>query len=319
MSERMPRCLYLEITDKCNMACPMCVTRNYREQSDGSLLTRDEIRDRLLQPLRALGGQHFVVSGGEPMLSPILLEVLSDAVTLGYNVTFASNVLSESLHRFHDIFMLLNDARHGFQFSFDSIREEEMNTIRGGDVYRRVIDNVRKITALRKRHNYKTRLFAQTVLQEKNAASVFETIEFLVNDVGVDGCEIQPELTYSDVTIDNYRTQKHICRDEDLRAQFLAVARKLFAMASSDSRLLVQGDSYANWERFYSNPARIPGPCNSRNMVMVGAYGDFRGCLFSPTVGNIREINLGDYLKSEPYQKFLQLAGVCRICINGCS
>lgn len=316
---RMPTCLYLEITDKCNMACPMCVTRKYRDKSNGSLLSREEIRDRLLRPLEALGGQHFVVSGGEPMLSPILLEVLSDAVASGYVVTLASNILSESLHRFGDIFMLLNDAKHGFQFSFDSIAEGEMNAIRGKDVYGQVIENVARIATLRKRHNYKTRLFAQIVLQEHNVGSVFETIEFLMKEVGVDGCEIQPEVSYSDVTLTNYRTQKPAAYSEEIKTQLLSVARRLFAMASSDKRLRVQGQAYANWEKFYTSPAEIEGPCKSRNMLMVGAYGDFRGCLFSPITGNIREMSLTAYLESEPYKDFLKLARVCKICINGCA
>jgi MoaA/NifB/PqqE/SkfB family radical SAM enzyme len=319
MTKHVPTCLYLEITDMCNMSCPMCVTRKYRELRNGCPLTREEIRDRLLAPLKALGGKHFVVSGGEPMLSPVLKDVLSDAVSLDYDVTLASNILDESVHTFHDIFTILNDARHGFQFSFDSIRKEEMNVMRGGDVYERVVDNVRKISRLRKQHAYGTRLFAQAVLQERNVSSLLETIEFLLSDVGVDGCEIQPELGYSDVTIRNYRTQKPLCRDSELRSKFLTVAKQLFTMAASDNRLLVRGESYANWERFYRAPAEIPAPCHSRNMVMVGPYGDFRGCLFSPAAGNVRDTTLGEYLESRPREAALELAAVCRICINGCS
>jgi MoaA/NifB/PqqE/SkfB family radical SAM enzyme len=315
----LPRCLYLEITDKCNMNCPMCITRAYRGWSGEALLSYDEIVGGLLKPFRQLGGKHFVVSGGEPMLSPIVPEVLREADALGLNITFASNILSEGLHCFEDILMAIDDNRHGFQFSFDSIVREEMNRIRGRDVYDQVLDSIRKIVSLRKEHGYKARLFAQLVLQEDNLASVFDTVRFLLDDVGVDGCEIQPRVEYSNVTIENYRAQAFPSYSEEVRSRFLTAVRMLTAMASSDRRLLVEGRTYDNWERFLRNPLDLKGPCNSRNMILVGAYGHFRGCLFSPTTGNVRSMSIGEYLRGRPRMQFLKLAEVCKICINGCT
>jgi MoaA/NifB/PqqE/SkfB family radical SAM enzyme len=314
-----PTCLYLEITDRCNMNCPMCITRGYRAGDTARLLTRDEIWDKLLLPFQEMGARHFVISGGEPMLSPIMTEVLSDAAVLGYDITFASNILSEKLNSFNDILMILDEPRHGFQFSFDSIYEKEMNAIRGKDAYCMVLENLSKITSLKHRHGYKTRLFAQVVVQEQNLDSVLETVGFLIDDVGVDGCSVQPRVDYHNVTLKNLHLQTGPALDEDQRAQLLDVARILFDRAATDRRLIVEGRTYENWERFCTNPLEIEGPCNSRNMVMVGPYGDFRGCLFSPNSGNIREISLGEYLESDARRDFLALAKVCRICINGCS
>jgi molybdenum cofactor biosynthesis enzyme MoaA len=314
-----PRCLYLEITDQCNMNCPMCITRDYRGGRPENRLTRDEIWDHLLRPFRTLGGRHFVVSGGEPMLSPILTEVLSDAAALGYDVTFASNILSERLNSFDDILMILDDPRHGFQFSFDSVCEHDMNTIRGKNVYCQVLSNLSKISSLTHRHSYRTRLFAQVVLQEQNLDSVLETVSFLIDDVGVDGCSVQPRVDYSRVTLSNLHLQDFPILDDGRRHRFLEAIRHLFERASTDNRLIVEGRSYEDWERFYTNPLEIAGPCNSRNMLMVGPYGDFRGCLFSPNIANVRDLPLREYLESDPYQDFLTLTRVCRICINGCS
>jgi MoaA/NifB/PqqE/SkfB family radical SAM enzyme len=317
--QHIPRCLYLEITDKCNMNCPMCITHDYRKSANDPLLTSDDVSARLLRPFRQLGGKHFVVSGGEPMLSPILMEVLSEADGLGYNITFASNILSEALHSFKDILVVLDDARHGFQFSFDSVIAEEMNAVRGKDVYCKVLGNLSKITQLRHQHGYKARLFAQVVVQDQNLESVIETIDFLVEDVGVDGCSIQPEVNYQDVTLENLRSQVFPSTDGERRSRYLNVARQLFERAAYDKRVLIEGETYENWEKFFTNPLEIEGPCNSRNMVMVGAYGDLRGCLFSPTTDNILRTSLNEYLRSESYKRFLKLAEVCKICINGCA
>jgi MoaA/NifB/PqqE/SkfB family radical SAM enzyme len=315
----LPRCLYLEITDKCDMDCPMCITRAYRDHNPEPLLSRSEIRELLLDPVSAWGGQHFVVSGGEPLLSPILEDVLRDAVARDFSITFASNILDDSLHKFEDIFKIINDPRHGFQFSFDSVDQLEMNHIRGKDVFEQVVGNARRISRLRERHRYKARLFAQIVLQELNIGSIYKTLDFLLEEIGVDVCVIQPEVMYANVTLKTLRRQKPLEYSPEFRSRLLEAARRLFTLASSDSRIKVEGGSYADWEKFLTSPLEIAGPCNSRNMVMVGAYGDLRGCLFSPVLANVRHTGLMEYLKSKPYQEFLKLARVCRICINGCA
>ena len=317
--ELLPRCLYLEITDKCNMNCPMCITRAYREHRPEPILSRSEIRELLLDPVSAWGGEHLVVSGGEPMLSPIVVDVLRDAVSRNFNVTFATNILEEALHKFDDIFKVLDDPRHGFQFSFDSIEQLEMNHIRGKDVHTDVLRNAWKIAKLRDRRHYKTRVFAQIVLQELNIDSVFRTMDFLLEEIGVDVCIVQPEVKYTEVTRRTLRKQRPLEYSPDFRAKLLDTARRLFTLASTDRRIKVEGDTYTNWEKFLTNPREIKGPCNSRNMIMVGPYGDLRGCLFSPVLANVRNTGLMEYLHSRRYQEFLKLAKVCRICINGCA
>jgi MoaA/NifB/PqqE/SkfB family radical SAM enzyme len=317
--ESLPRCLYLEITDKCNMNCPMCITRAYRQPRTDPLLSRREIREMLLDPVSAWGGRHFVVSGGEPMLSPILEDVLHDAVGRDLDITFATNILDEPLHKFDDVLRVIDDPRHGFQFSFDSVDPLEMNHIRGKDVHASVVANARKIADLRDRYGYRARLFAQIVLQELNVGSVFKTIEFLLKEIGVDVCIVQPEVKYSDVTVETLKRQRPIEYSPESRSNLLDTVRRLFALASSDKRIRVEGGSSANWEKFLTAPLTIEGPCNSRNMVMVGPYGDLRGCLFSPIIGNIREAGLLDYLQSPEYRESLDLARVCKICINGCA
>jgi molybdenum cofactor biosynthesis enzyme MoaA len=316
-TQLLPRCIYLEITDKCNMDCPMCMSRAYREHRSEPLLSRSEIRELLLEPVRNWGGQEFVVSGGEPMLSPILEDVLRDAASRGFSITLSTNILDESLHKFDDILKSIDDSRHRFQFSFDSVDQLEMNHIRGRDVHACVETNARKIARLRDQHGYSTRLFAQIVLQELNIGSIFKTIDFLLEKIGVDACIIQPEVKYSGVTLKTLKKQRPLEYSPEFRSRLLDTARQLFTLASSDSRIRIEGGSYANWERFLTHPLKAEGPCNSRNMVMAGSYGDLRGCLFSPVLANLRETGLMEYLQSRRYKEFLSLARVCKICING--
>ena len=255
----------------------------------------------------------------EPLLSPIVEDVLRDATARDFDITFATNILDESLHKFRDILAILDDPRHGFQFSFDSVAQLEMNHIRGKEVYEQVVANARKIARLRGDHGYRARLFAQIVLQELNIDSLFSTIDFLIESIGVDVCIVQPEVKYADVTFRTLRNQRPLEYSPEFRAKLLETVRRLFTVASDDGRIKVEGGSYADWEKFMTKPQSIKGPCNSRNMIMAGPYGDLRGCLFSPVLGNIRRTGLLEYLQSRPYQEYLKLARVCKICINGCA
>ena len=76
--------------------------------------------------------------------------------------------------------------------SFDSIVREEMNTIRGGDVYDRVASNYRDVAALKSAQGSKMLLWAIIVFQKENLNSVFETIDYLLADMGVDRVLVQP-------------------------------------------------------------------------------------------------------------------------------
>lgn len=74
----------VEITTRCNLACPVCINASGGSESDGAVpwdLSVDEFRlilDKIIKSERQIDVLNL--SGGEPLLHPQLLEVIDEAV-----------------------------------------------------------------------------------------------------------------------------------------------------------------------------------------------------------------------------------------------
>ncbi len=311
--------LYLEITNQCNMACPMCMTRDHRKQPEKPILTRQQIVEKLLKPARKIGLDLLTISGGEPTLAEQLIAILSDSVQLGFNVFLASNLLSSNHKLYNDILSILNASSHTFMVSFDSAEPSEMNHARGREVYDDVLRNCRDFVRLRNEMRASTTLLAATVLQPVNAGSIMKTLKFILDDIGFDKVVVQPRSDYSNVCLSNYCQQpfpKYSTNTLDLLTK---AARQVFAMAAADNRIFPTGDSFENWQRYFTNPLLLKGPCRSSRLIYVDSYGNFRGCLHGTILTNIYEKDMESYLQSDVYKEFLKMTKTCKICIHGCS
>jgi radical SAM protein with 4Fe4S-binding SPASM domain len=70
----------LEVTRRCNLACPHCFTSSGGDQHPGP--TREALRD-IFQQLVGVGVRHLALSGGEPLLRTDLEEVMAEGRELG--------------------------------------------------------------------------------------------------------------------------------------------------------------------------------------------------------------------------------------------
>ncbi len=314
------RYLYLEITDICNLDCPMCGTRQHRDGKVALHLTREFIRDEILIAGNQLGFSGFVISGGEPTLVSHLLDTLKDAVILDYDIILATNLLQMKRSRFEEILKVLDDNRHLIQISFDSHIPSEMNAIRGKDVYEVVIANCRNIVDLRKEVNTATQLGAVTVIQQENVDSIIDTVRFILDQLCFDIVKLQLKHDYnSSITPNNYRHQKKPEYGKEMLARLFEVCEQVFNMARKDSRILPEHGELNDWKCFLTDPLKISKKCMSHISVYIDAYGNYRGCIFGEVIGNIHNISLRDYLRSKEYSEFLKFVEVCNICTHGCS
>jgi len=312
--------IYLEITDLCDMSCPMCNTRQHREGGQGPVLTPREIREKIFSHCHYLGFRDVTISGGEPTLAPHLREVIGDAVRMGYRVFLVSNMLRGDEGLWRNILTLMRDPRHTVLVSFDSSVESEMNAIRGADVFARVVDNSRKIVQLRNGLKAGTQLKAAIVLQPRNARSLMETVDYLLNDIRFDKVLIQPRHDYSRVTLMNYRRQARAgAYTLSEREELIRASELLFRKAAEDPRIVPTRGPLGHWVDFYTNPLKIRKMCESTALIYVDAYGNLRGCLSGDTLGTIRDTSIACFLKSKQYRRFLMFARICNICVHGCS
>jgi MoaA/NifB/PqqE/SkfB family radical SAM enzyme len=148
IAARPPVCLYLEVTNRCNLLCTTC-PRTYEElepPADMSWALFTSIVDQVPDLTRAV--LHGV---GEPMLVrdlPRMVRYLSDR---GVYVLFNTNgtVLSERSGR-----ALIGAGLDELRVSLDAANAKSFREIRGKDYFARILRNVRAFRELQEREGY---------------------------------------------------------------------------------------------------------------------------------------------------------------------
>ena len=123
----------LEITNRCNMSCPVCFTDAHRQGPDLSL---DEIERRLDKLLDIAGPIPLQISGGEPTLHPQLGAIVELASSRGFgNIELVTNgIIVSSAHDYLD--ELVGRGLTAVYLQFDGLSEKTYQAIRGQDMSR---------------------------------------------------------------------------------------------------------------------------------------------------------------------------------------
>ena len=139
----------MEITNRCNLRCPICFARAGELDTSGDL-TLEQIRSILEYtqhnnyPLKVRGAGN---SGGEPTLRDDLPQIVEMEKELGFDyiLTMTNGIrLAEDI----DYFKKLRDAGTWLYMQFDGVTSEPYLQTRGRDVWplkQKVIENARKI------------------------------------------------------------------------------------------------------------------------------------------------------------------------------
>src|SRR6202453_3900979 len=166
VAEAPPVCLYLEVTNRCNLLCETC-PRTFEEleppaDMSWDLFTRivDQVRD--IAPPAAVGWDFFprivdqvpdvarvVLHGvGEPMLVKALPRMIRYLKDRGAYVLFNTNgtVLNEKNGR-----ALIEAELDELRVSFDAANAESYRAIRGKNYFHRILKNVRAFRELQER------------------------------------------------------------------------------------------------------------------------------------------------------------------------
>ncbi|MCJ2063719.1 SPASM domain-containing protein [Methylobacterium sp. J-088] len=146
--ERMPVCLYLEVTNRCNLLCTTC-PRTYVELEPPADMSWDlftRIVDQVPDLSRAV--LHGV---GEPMLVKDLPRMVRYLKDRGTYVLFNTNgtVLSEKNGR-----ALIEAGLDELRVSLDASTRASYIAVRGKDYFERILKNVRAFRALQEREGY---------------------------------------------------------------------------------------------------------------------------------------------------------------------
>jgi MoaA/NifB/PqqE/SkfB family radical SAM enzyme len=148
VAQRPPVCLYLEVTNRCNLLCTTC-PRTYEELEPAADMDWDlftSIVDQAPDLARAV--LHGV---GEPMLVANLPRMVEYLKSRGVYVLFNTNgtVLSERNGR-----ALIEAELDELRVSLDASNRESFKAIRGRDYFGRILHNVRAFRRLQEREGH---------------------------------------------------------------------------------------------------------------------------------------------------------------------
>ena len=224
--ERMPVCLYLEVTNRCNLLCTTC-PRTYVElepPADMSWALFTAIVDQLPDLSRAV--LHGV---GEPMLVKDLPRMVRYLKDRGTYVLFNTNgtVLSEKNGR-----ALIEAGLDELRVSLDASTRASYIAVRGKDYFARILKNVRAFRALQEREGHTTPRVSAWLTGLKETLPELPAFVRVAAEAGVKEVYLQRLVYFADDALGMARPDQALyARMEADEAHYLteaeAVAREL--------------------------------------------------------------------------------------------
>lgn len=179
VATRLPVCLYLEVTNRCNLLCTTC-PRTYVELEPPADLSWDLFK-RIVDQIPDLS--RAVLHGvGEPMLVkklPAMVRYLKDR---GAYVLFNTNgtVLNERNGR-----ALIDAGLDELRVSLDASNRESFLAVRGVDFFDRILRNVRRFRAYQEQHGFASPRVSAWLTGLKETVAELPAFVRLAAEIGV--------------------------------------------------------------------------------------------------------------------------------------
>jgi len=222
VAARAPVCLYLEVTNRCNLLCTTC-PRTYEElepPADMSWKLFTSIVDQV--PDLALAVLHGV---GEPMLVKSLPRMVRYLKDRGVYTLFNTNgtVLSERSGR-----ALIEAGLDELRVSLDASNAKSFREIRGKNYFNRILKNVRAFRELQKREGHAKPLLSAWLTGLKETVRELPEFVRVSAEIGIKEVYLQRLVYFDRETIGKARPDQALFEQMTLdEAQYLKEAEQL--------------------------------------------------------------------------------------------
>ena len=128
---RKPLMAMVEVTQRCNMSCPVCFTDARGQAQDTPI---EVIKAKIDKLVSEIGTIPLQISGGEPTLHPLLKEIVSYADARGFtNIELVTNGIRISKEQGY-LSSLAKAGLSSVYLQFDGLRKDTYLRIRGQDM-----------------------------------------------------------------------------------------------------------------------------------------------------------------------------------------
>ena len=308
LAPRPPVCLYLEVTNRCNLLCTTC-PRTYEElepPADMSWELFTSIVDQAPDLARAV--LHGV---GEPMLVASLPRMVKYLKDRGVYVLFNTNgtALSERNGR-----ALIDAGLDELRVSLDASNRKSFKTIRGRDYFGRITHNVRAFRELQEREGHPKPRVSIWLTGLRETVEELSAFVKVASEIGVREIYLQRLVFFADAAIGKATPDQalferlteseavYLKQAEDL-ARSLGVTFSASGAASEPGLSLKSSGDGSPWSR-----CRRPW-----SLMYFTANGRALPCCIAPfsehgydnyTLGRARQQSLAEIWNGPAYREF---------------
>ena len=304
----LPRSLYLEVTNRCNLKCRACLQFRGMEEQPRDLSLREV---KLIVDQIPILGRAVLHGIGEPLLNKELAEIIGYLKERKAYIIFNSNAI---LLNSKWAEKLISSELDELRVSLDAATESTYKRVRGSDKFLQVVENIETLLRMRKAaHSATPKVSVWLVATNANVKDLPETIR-LAARVGIDEVYLQ-RLVYP-IDGPGYglaNKEKSITdpslRDVDILKKSMALGKHLgvslmaSGLVSPHESLKKKSKSTAPW-RQCGRP---------RELAYITARGNLLPCCIAPfatvdyssvILGNVFEQPLDQAWLGEKYQDF---------------
>jgi radical SAM protein with 4Fe4S-binding SPASM domain len=241
-------------------------------------LNTEEARTAI-RKLKSFGFKHLHLLGGEPLLRPDIIELVSFANSLGMKVTINTNGIMLAQYDFAK--RLIEAGVPQITISLDGAKEETNDIIRGKGVFKKVIQALNILNKLRE-EGYKVEIGIAFTMTKINLDEMPQVVE-LAHEYRVDVVDFM-SLYVSGNAIKHlkeleYTTKEALDKLEQL-AEFLSRNRNRY------KSILIQLDIWYPTAIYLERKYRVGLRCHPRNMgcmavvdrIYMDTYGNLHPC-----------------------------------------
>ena len=187
-ANHLPPCLFIEVTNRCNLSCPTCqlgTDQAYKGYNKGDL-TFDQFKKIIDQVPTLI---YVTLQGvGEPLLNKDLTKMIKYCTDKGISTYINTNgtILTETKSR-----ELIEAGLHNLSISINSFDEKVFAETRSGASLKKVIENVKRFIEIKKELNKKRPIVSFRAILMRETEPTMEELILSSNELGIDVLYIQ--------------------------------------------------------------------------------------------------------------------------------
>ncbi len=277
-----PSRMYLELTNACNLDCPMCGQSFFR----GKRALLDPRVVNKLEPIYPYLDDLCLAGFGETLIHPHLKEIIYAIPSY-----VPTRIITNGLPLHEEIIDFLTGNLHSLWVSFEATDPETYQKIRGVDAYHRLLDQIRQLQETKERRGTDLpRLFFCFVAMQRNIHQLPAYIE-QASKLGAEGVHVN----FLTVFRDSLKEQS-LYFDREKAEEYFEKARHV--ARSCNIELTLPSDNGSGGSSFF----RCAEPWQ---FSYVSATGDIIPCcVYTYPLGNIYSTSFSKIWNNEAYQTF---------------